>query len=390
MLKNTDIVLFDTPQRRLLYPFTQTRSVADIRFGIFTSRERWEKISGNHIKILTAAYLQNTEPSVSSGEKLYINASVLPNNILLEFLNRLNSNEAILSKNRVIAFMGSNTDFKTIEDITPSKFNKIIECNDDIIQFIYPWHLFQYNDKAIHFDFDLLTGGRHSNPLSDTNRIVAAGNIFAEDGAIVEHSIINASAGPVYIGRNATIMEGCMIRGPFVLGEGAVLKMGTSIYGATSIGPFCQAGGEIKNSIIMGNSNKAHHGYLGDSVIGEWCNLGAGTSNSNIKNNACDIFIKIENETLNIGLKCGVMMGDYTRTAINTSLNTATFAGVACNIFGNGLTPKYIPDFTWGLGEQYVFDKALQHIDNWKKLKNSKLIDTEIEILNYLYKTKLQ
>ncbi|MCC6287572.1 MAG: glucose-1-phosphate thymidylyltransferase, partial [Chitinophagaceae bacterium] len=191
-------------------------------------------------------------------------------------------------------------------------------------------------------------------------------------------------------GRNATIMEGCMIRGPFAFGEAAVLKMGTAVYGATTIGPFCYAGGEIKNSIMMGYSNKAHHGYLGDSVIGEWCNLGAGTSNSNIKNDAGDIFkIFPVEERVNAGLKCGVMMGDYTRTAINTSLNTATFAGVACNIFGEGLGPKHIPDFTWGYNDRYIFEKALQHIDNWKKLKHQTLTDKETAILKYLYKTTL-
>ena len=386
MLKQSDIVLFDTAERGLLYPFTQIRPVSGIRFGIFTFKERWETISGKKVEILTETYLQNAEP-LSAGEKLFINAAILPDDALLKLLSELNSNEAIQYKENIIAFVGRHNEFATINEITRSKFNNIINYDADIIHIIYAWHLFQYNDKAIRFDFDLLTKGRQSKPISATNKTTLPENIFVEEGAVVEHAIINASAGPVYIGRDAIVMEGSMIRGPFVLGEGAVLKMGSLVYGATTIGPFSQAGGEIKNSIIMANSNKAHHGYLGDAVIGEWCNLGAGTSNSNIKNNAGNILKKIDNRIVDIGLKCGVMMGDYCRTAINTSLNTATFAGVACNIFGNGLTPKDIPDFTWGFKERYVFEKALQHIDNWKKFKGKRLTDKEIEILNYLYKT---
>lgn len=388
MLKQADVVLFDTVERGLLYPFTKTRPVAGIRFGIFTSNERWEHITGKKIDILTAAYLQSSVTSLRD-EALFINAAVLPNKILLKLLHELKYNEAVVHENRIIAFAGSRNIFNSIEDIAISAFNNIINYGDDIIYITYPWQLFQYNDKAIRFDFELLTKGRQSQPISDTNRVIAPENIFIEEGAIVEHAVINASSGPVYIGRNTIVMEGCMIRGPLAVCDAATLKMGAAVYGATTVGPYSMAGGEIKNSIIMGYSNKAHHGYLGDAVIGEWCNLGAGTSNSNVKNDARDILQDTANGTLNIGLKCGVMMGDYCRTAINTSLNTATFAGVACNIFGNGLTPKQIPDFTWGFDERYIFEKALQHIDNWKKLKGKTLTDKEIEILNYLYKTKL-
>lgn len=388
MLKQANIVLFDTVERGLLYPFTQTRSVADIRFGIFTSRERWQFISGKDVDILTAAYLQHKQ-ILSADKKLFINAAILPNNQLLQLVNELKNNEVIVYNNKVIAFLASHKLFDDINNIAISQFDKIINYVDDIVYISYPWHLFQHNEKAMLYDFDLLTQGRQSQIISDTNRLTSPKNIFVEEGAFIEHIFINASGGPVYIGKNATVMEGCMIRGPFALGEGATLKMGTAVYGATTIGPYSIVGGEIKNSIIMGYSNKGHHGYLGDSVIGEWCNFGAGTSNSNVKNNAGYILTDVGNEMVNIGLKCGVMMGDYSRTAINTSLNTATFAGIGCNIFGNGLTPRYISDFTWGFKERYIFEKALEHIDNWKKFKNSKLTDKEIEILNYLYKTKL-
>jgi UDP-N-acetylglucosamine diphosphorylase/glucosamine-1-phosphate N-acetyltransferase len=260
--------------------------------------------------------------------------------------------------------------------INPSETKKLNSLIDIIL----------LNDWSIRQDFALITSNRKSQPISSTNKIISPENIFIEEGAKVEHSIINASAGPVYIGKNAEVMEGCMIRGPFALCEGSVLKMGTKIYAASTIGPFCLGGGEIKNSIIFGHSNKAHDGYLGDSVIGEWCNLGAGTSNSNVKNTAgiVKLWNNAKNEYEPAGLKCGLMMGDYSRAAINTSFNTGTVVGVCCNIFGEGFPPKYIPDFTWGK-EKYSFEKALQDIDNWKKLKGKNITTEEKEILRSLY-----
>ena len=199
--------------------------------------------------------------------------------------------------------------------------------------------------------------------------------------------MINASMGPVYIGKGAEIMEGSVIRGPFAMGEGACLKLGTKVYGATTLGPRCVVGGEIKNSILFGYSNKAHDGYLGDSVIGEWCNLGAGTTNSNLKNNASEVKIWTPKGELNAGLKCGVLMGDFSRTAINTSINTGTVIGVGCNVFGTGLTPKYIPNFSWGSEgvKRYEFEKGLLDIEGWKKLKRQILSDDEKSILKYIY-----
>lgn len=384
-----EIVLFDTVERELLYPFTQTRSVADIRMGIFTGRERWNHITDGSVNVLTASYLKNNE-AVTPGKKLFINAGILPDESFLKDLGTLSFNEAIVHNNNIIAFIGEHAAFDDFSKIESSKFSRVHEYKDNIANIIYPWHLFQNNDAAIRYDFALLTNDRKSQTISATNRLIHPENIFIEENAVVEDVSINASAGPVYIGQHALVMEGSMLRGPIAIGEGAVVKMGSAIYGATTIGPYCQAGGEIKNSIMMGYSNKAHHGYLGDSVIGEWCNLGAGTSNSNIKNNAGNIFKEFNDGTkVNVGLKCGLMMGDYSRTAINTSLNTATFAGVACNIFDNRLTPKHIPGFTWGINERYVFEKAIEHIENWKKLKSKQLTNREIDILKYLYKTKL-
>jgi UDP-N-acetylglucosamine diphosphorylase/glucosamine-1-phosphate N-acetyltransferase len=392
MFKEADIVLFDAAKRALLYPFTQTRSVADIRFGILTAKERWEYIAGKKVAAITENYLNNNVKTYISANTLFIDAAILPDNGLLKMLNELQHDEVIEHKKNLIAFWAAVKQFGEVEKFDVSTYDKLTTLYADVISVRYPWHLVQYNEAAIRFDFQLLTKGKTSKPISATNKIISPENVFIEEGAVIEHSIINAAAGPVYIGRNATVMEGCLIRGPFALGESAVLKMGTVIYGATTIGPFCTAGGEIKNSIMMGYSNKAHYGYLGDSVIGEWCNIGAGTSTSNIKNDAGNIVVATfeEKEHIDIGLKCGTMMGDYTRTAINTSLNSATFAGVACNIFGEGLTPKHIPNFTWGHNGSYIFEKALQHIDNWKKLKHQKLTNREIDILKHLHKTTIQ
>jgi UDP-N-acetylglucosamine diphosphorylase/glucosamine-1-phosphate N-acetyltransferase len=199
--------------------------------------------------------------------------------------------------------------------------------------------------------------------------------------------MLNASTGPIYIGKNAEVMEGCMIRGPFSLGEGSVLKMGSKVYGATSIGPHCIVGGEVKNSVLFGYSNKAHDGYLGDSVIGEWCNLGAGTSNSNLKNNAGEVKIWTPRGQVNAGHKCGLLMGDYSRSMINTSFNTGTVVGVCCNVFGSGLTPKYLPSFSWGNDgiDRYEFQRALTDIESWKKLKGKKISKKEKSILKHIF-----
>lgn len=256
-------------------------------------------------------------------------------------------------------------------------------------QLQYPWHIFQLNEEALISDFYLLTNGRNSQPIPSSVQTIAPENIFIEEGASISYSILNASTGPIYIGKQAIIMEGSFIRGPFACCEKAVVKMGTKIYGATTIGPHCTVGGEIKNSVLFGYSNKAHDGYLGDSVIGEWCNLGAGTSNSNLKNNAG--VVKVWDQTTGqftpAGMKCGLLMGDYSRSAINTSFNTGTVVGVSANVFGTGLLPKYIPSFSWGTVQnaRYDWGKAIRDIAGWKKLKNQSLSDHEIQTLKHIF-----
>lgn len=387
MTNGNSFVLFDTPERSLLYPFTETRSIAEIRFGILTVKERWELLLSCNTTVLTEEYLQGDYVPRLEGATIFINAAVFPDETINAAIKILKPGDSLVHKQNVIAFCINEKGIQTIQNIQEHTPLNLIEYSNELFLIQYPWHLTQFNHTAIKADFKLVTQNRKAPPVSATNRVVAAENIFIEEGATVEHCMVNASAGPVYIGKDVTLMEGCLIRGPFVACEGAVLKMGTAVYGATTIGPYCIAGGEIKNAIMMGYSNKAHHGYLGDAVIGEWCNLGAGTSNSNVKNNAADIILKRGDEApVNIGIKCGLMMGDYSRCAVNTSFNTATFAGVACNIFGDGLTPKHIADFTWGYSNKYNFDKALQHIANWKKLKNQLLTQKETHILEHLYK----
>ena len=352
------IFLDDTTLKEVLYPFTATRHAADIRVGILTIQEKWQYLCTAQLFDKDYATIENKE---LLDEKLYLK---VPANI-------------IPTQKWIKAFIQKVENGSLIEDDYNSELNRTL---------YYPWQIFQYNDWALRQDYEMITSGRTSQSISITNKVTSPENIFLEAGAIVEHCILNASEGPIYIGKNALMMEGCMIRGAFALCEGAVLKMGSKIYGATTIGPYCNAAGEIKNTIMFGYSNKAHDGYLGDSVIGEWCNLGAGTSNSNVKNTAGEV--KVWNNSngtyIPVGLKCGLLMGDYSRAAINTSFNTGTVVGVCCNIFGATFPPKHLPNFTWG-EETYNFDKALQDINNWKKFKGQNITPQEIIILKQLY-----
>lgn len=374
-----------------LYPFTLTRQIQDIRVGILTIREKWEKILGlpsfdrweDDYKDLDNSI--HLDKNLGDGICYMIHGNILPTSKLVKALRKLKNGEFIsVNGNAGVIFR-----FTKEEIIEPNKIKitKAITIKDDIKSIQFPWDIFQLNDYAIRQDFLLLTKNRKSQKISKTNKIVNQKDIFIEKEAVVEQCFINASEGPVYIGKNSLIMEGTCLRGPIGLGEGAVVKMGTRIYGATTIGPFCLAGGEIKNSVFFANSNKAHDGYIGDSVIGEWCNLGAGTTNSNIKNNASNVKVWTPKGEMNAGAKCGMFMGDYSKTAINSSINTGTVIGVSCNIFGSGLTPKYIPGFSWGSDgvQRYELEKALIDIEDWKKIKGKKVSENEKSILKYIF-----
>ncbi len=346
-----NIVLDDISANKNLYPFTATRSAVDIRLGILTIRGRWEKIFGKNIPVAS-----ELAKDISENDLIKIDAAFIPG---IEWINNF-------------------------------KKDGIIKDLQDSITIQQPWQIFQNNDFAIRLDFILITSNRVSAPVSGSNKIISPGNIFVEEGAKIEHTMLNASNGPIYIGKNTEIMEGSLLRGPVAICEGSTVKMGSRIYGATTIGPNCIVGGEIKNAVIFGNSNKAHDGYLGDSVIGEWCNLGAGTSNSNLKNSAGNINVwsNVANAFIFAGTKCGLLMGDYSRCAINTSFNTGTVVGVCCNIFSEGFPLKYIADFSWG-NDIYKFDKAMTDIDNWKKLKGKSITLLEKKVLSDIYQKKL-
>jgi UDP-N-acetylglucosamine diphosphorylase/glucosamine-1-phosphate N-acetyltransferase len=374
-----------------LFPFTLTRQIQDIRIGILTIREKWEQWMGLESFDKREGDYKDLDRSVEIGEigekdvVYLIHGNILPTSKLVKQIKKLKTGEfiSVPEKESLIYCISK----KEILDSNKIKVQEAVEFTAEFKEVKFPWEIFQMNRWAIEQDFELLTEGRKSQKISSTNKLTKPDNIFIEKGAEVEHCFLNAADGPIYIGKNAIVMEGSMLRGPIAICDGAVVKMGSKIYGATTIGPNCVVGGEVKNAVFFANSNKAHDGYIGDSVIGEWCNMGAGTSNSNLKNNASSVMLWTPNGLVNAGMKCGVLMGDYSRTAINTSINTGTVIGVCCNVFGSGLTPKYIPSFSWGSDgvERYRFDKALSDIDNWKQLKHGKVAENERKILKHVF-----
>ncbi len=374
-----------------LFPFTLTRQVQDIRVGILTIREKWEKhlalpsfdkFEDDYKDVDRAIVIADT---IGSDVIYLIHGNVLPTKKVVKAVKSLSPGEA-LSIPALESFVYCISK-KQVIDENNIKVGKAIEVKEDVKELKAPWNIFGFNAKAIEEDFDLVTAGRKSQKISITNNVAGSDNIFFEKGSLVEMCYLNATEGPIYIGKNALVMEGAMLRGPIAICEGAVVKMGTRIYGGTTIGPYCNVGGEIKNSVLFAHSNKAHDGYMGDSVIGEWCNWGAGTSNSNIKNNASGVVVWTPDGAVNVGLKCGVFMGDYSRTAINTSINTGTVIGACTNVYGAGLTPKYIPSFSWGGDglQRYQLDKAFADINNWKLLKGSAITTYEKIILTHIF-----
>lgn len=374
-----------------LFPFTLTRQVQDIRVGILTIRQKWELLLNmpsfdkkeDNYKDLEGAVV--IDESIGKDTIYLLHGNVLPTAKLVKQIKKLKHGEFIsIGGNESVAYCISKKEVLNQHQI---KVKKAVEPEEELKEIRFPWDIFQLNAWAIEQDFELLIRKRKPQAISSSNKTTNANKIFIEKGAEVEHCILNASAGPIYIAKDAVVMEGSMVRGPVAVCEGATVKMGSKIYGATTVGPFCVVGGEIKNCVFFGYSNKAHDGYLGDSVIGEWCNFGAGTSGSNIKNTASDIKVWTPKGEMNVGLKCGLLMGDYSRTAINASINTGTVIGVCSNVFGNGLTPKYIPSFSWGSEgiERYQFEKALIDIDSWKALKKDSVTERERIRLKHIF-----
>ena len=334
-----NVILFDS-NRSNFYPLSYTRPISEFRIGILTIKEKWTHYYKN-ISTKTEDYLVSKYPIRKQKENLWIDASVLPSKELKTELDSLRNGEVLESNGKIIAFKNLNYSFKNLNKINTSILVNSIENI---------WDIFSDNGREIEADFKLLTKARKSQKISDTNTVIGK-HIFIEKGAKISCSILNAENGPIYIGKNTEIMEGAIIRGPFAMGENAVLKMGAKIYGPTTLGPHCKVGGEVNNSVFFGYSSKAHDGFLGNSVIGEWCNLGADTNNSNLKNNYAEVKLwNYEMERFKkTGLQfCGLIMGDHSKCGINTMFNTGTVIGVSANIFGSGFPRNFVPSFSWG------------------------------------------
>ncbi len=384
-------ILFDGNVRNALLPFTYTRPVADIRVGILTIREKWEKQLGLTTTTITEEYLEEKYPMVEMEENVLINASYLPTKSLVEKVKNLSANEAIFQEEEVIAFYSKDTQ----EEIDFDTYTHI-EFEEEIIQIKNTWDIFSLNDKAIREDFELLTEGRKSQPIPDGVHTINKEEIFIEEGATVLFSSLNASNGPIYIGKEAEIMEGSVVRGPFAMCEHAVLKLGAKIYGATTLGPYCKVGGEVNNSVLFGYSNKGHDGFLGNSVLGEWCNLGADTNNSNLKNNYAEVKLW-SYETgrfARTGLQfCGLIMGDHSKCGINTMFNTGTVVGVSANIFGSGFPRNFVPSFSWGGASgftNYLPKKVFEVATVVMKRRGVDFDDQEQQILEHIFEETMQ
>lgn len=379
-------ILFDGLVRNQLLPFTYTRPVADIRVGILTIREKWERFLGSTTTTITEDYLSEKYPMVELEENVLINSSFLPNEELVENIRGLQYKQALFWEEEVIAFFTQDA-----QETVDFEDYEIIEYSGEIIRIEYPWDIFSKNGIAIEADFELLTRGRKSQTISSTNQVASPESIFIEEGAKVEFATLNAHSGFIYIGKNAEIMEGSLIRGPFALCEGSTVKMGAKIYGPTTIGPYSKAGGEINNSVIFAYSNKGHEGFLGNSVLGEWCNLGADTNTSNLKNDYSEVRIWSyeQQKFVPTGLQfCGLMMGDHSKCAINTMFNTGTVVGVNANIFGSGFPRNVIGSFTWGgpAGyKTYIPKKAFEVAREVMKRRNLPFSQIDENILSHVF-----
>ncbi|HXH99342.1 MAG TPA: putative sugar nucleotidyl transferase [Sphingobacteriaceae bacterium] len=382
------IILFDDNSRDSLLPLTFTRPVAEIRIGILTIAEKWAYYLQRKPSYKTVEYLQEKFPLKTSEVNLYINGSICPDEAILEAIDELAEGQVLVSERVTIAAKQSGTetfDFKSLTDF------QVINHPHSFTRIVFPEDIFSYNDIEMRKDYKLLTHNRISAKLSSTNTVIG-NDFFIEEGVEAECSSFNSKDGPIYIGKNSQVWEGCHIRGSFALCHDSQVKMGAKIYGKTTIGPYSRVGGEINNSVLFGYSSKGHEGYLGNSVLGEWCNIGADSNNSNLKNNYNQVRLwdyRTDNFR-NTGLQfCGLIMGDHGKCAINTMFNTGTVVGVGTNIFGAGFPPNFIPDFTWG-GTQgfeiYTLTKMFETAEKVYDRRNSSFNDVEQRILTEVFK----
>lgn len=378
-----NIILFDGEQRDHLLPLTFTKPVAELRMGILSFAERWGKLLGGTISYQTQEYLSGKFKMHLETENIFINPAFFPSSSLVDAIQNLALDQSIIYNNQIIAANTSTFD----------KINSLetIVFSEDLIQIKYPWDIFTHNFHAINFDYDLVTANRISQPISDTNRVLNPERIFIEEGAKVEFTILNASEGPIYIGKDAEIMEGSMIRGSLALCEHGKINMGTKVYPGCTIGPYCKVGGEVNNAILMAYSNKGHDGFLGNAVIGEWCNLGADTNNSNLKNNYSEVKVwnYPANRFIKTGLQfCGLVMGDYSKAAINTQFNTGTVIGVSANLFHAGFPPNIVKHFSWGGPSDapiFSLDRAYEAAEKMMERRNVPFTEEDKKIFEYIF-----
>jgi UDP-N-acetylglucosamine diphosphorylase/glucosamine-1-phosphate N-acetyltransferase len=384
-------ILFDGPYRDNLLPFTYTRPVADIRVGILTIRQKWESFLEYTTTTVTEDYLSDKFPMVEMEENIMINASFLPNTEVVELIKNLSDNQALFKGEDVIAFFA-----KEGEEVSDFSNFEALEFEGDILKIENTWDIFSKNGDAIEEDFSLITNGRKSEPIPATVKTLNPENIFIEKGAKLNFVTLNASSGPIYIGKDAEIMEGTVVRGPLALCNNATLKLATKIYGPTTVGPHSKVGGEVNNSVIFGFSNKGHDGFLGNSVLGEWCNIGADSNNSNLKNNYAEV--RLWNYQTGgfskTGLQfCGLMMGDHSKCGINTMFNTGTVVGVSANIFGSGFPRNFVPSFSWGGSKGFVTyktNKAFEVAEVVMARRNEEFTDKDKAILEHVFEETKQ
>lgn len=379
-------ILFDGTVRNALLPFTFTRPVADIRIGILTIREKWENYLGSTTTSVTEEYLMDKFPMVEMEENVMINASFLPNATLVDLIQNLKAKQAIVFEEEIVAFYTQDTQ----EEVDFDQY-ELLSFENELVRIANTWDIFAKNDRAIRDDFELLTMDRTSQPIPKSVNVIAPENIFIEEGAQLAFVTLNASTGPIYIGKNSEIMEGSVIRGPFALCESGRVKLATKVYGATTVGPHSVIGGEVNNSVLFGYSNKGHDGFLGNSVLGEWCNIGADSNNSNLKNNYEEVRLwSYETEGFaKTGLQfCGLMMGDHSKCGINTMFNTGTVVGVSANIFGAGFPRNFVPSFSWGGAagfSSYLTQKAFQTAKIVMARRNVVFTDQDAAILTHVF-----
>lgn len=379
-------ILFDDSAIRVnLLPFTYTRPVAGIRTGILTIAEKWSKHLNTSVSFLTAPHLQEKFPIQQTSDNLLINGALCPDTKLVKAIQSLTPGQA-LKKNTT--WLAARISAVALD------FNSLYatEYNEDYTLIDQSWKIFQHNAQQIRADFELITKGKRSHGVNDKHTIVYnEENIFVEEGVHIRAAVLNAEDGPIYLGKNSVVQEGALIKGPFALCEGSHVNMGGKMRGDTTVGPFSKVGGEISNSVIFGYSNKGHDGFIGNTVLGEWCNLGADTNTSNLKNNyeSVKLWSYAKNGFVNTGLQfCGLMMGDHSKCGINTMFNTGTVVGVSANIFGDGFPRNFIPSFAWGGASgfmTYQLNKAFETAEKVMSRRHIILSDIDKRILQHIF-----